>query len=112
MATEMNSVSPLLYMLILLIIGIIFWLVYVFKQKNFTKKDYLKLLIYALIGTVILEIIYFIIGKIFRLFEVMCGIGDKCPSSFEIFVEQSIYLIPTIFIIIAVIYSTFRFFRD
>jgi hypothetical protein len=109
---EKNLIPLTLYLAVFITVLIIFWIIFVFKKKSLSMKDFLKLLIYSLLGTLLFEFVYFFIGSSQEMFMVLCEPGGKCPNQFDFFVAN--YLPSSsiiVFLSITTIYSATKYFK-
>lgn len=58
------------------------------------NMNHKRVLIRSLISTAALWVLFYIIGAVFGLFQVMCKPGGDCPSQFEIYLQFSLFLLP------------------
>lgn len=68
------------------------------------KNKYLR----ALAITLIIEALFYVIGKIFGLFQLYCKLGGACPSEEKIFFEYFLYSIIPLYIVVWILGIMFR----
>ena len=74
----------------------------------FDKNKFLKCLIISLIITLVIEVVFFILGTSLGWFIIRCKQGAPCPTEIEHFLLSLLYTAPVIFIITFLIYYAIK----
>jgi hypothetical protein len=99
------------FVLVFLVIIAILLIVFFIRRLKYKADKILKSIAIALIITLAVELAYFIIGKIFGLFMVICKTDGYCPSQFQTFLSTTIYSGPVVFLVSLLAYYLFKYFK-
>lgn len=109
--SERTILSPLFYIILFSIISIIGLIIFFIKKLNYNFSKILKSIVISLLITLIIEVLFYVVGSWLHWFMVYCSGWGKCPSSFEIFIGYLPYTATTIFLITILTYYLVKFVR-
>jgi len=96
---------------VFLVIVAILLIVFFIRRLKYKRDQVLKSVAISLFITLLFELAYLIVGKIFGFFQVMCLLAEGCPTELQQFLSQAAYSAPVIFLVVLLVYYIIKYFR-
>jgi len=95
------------YLMIFAFITMCGILIYLIRRVKHNIRDIGRVFLWSLLLTIVFNMIFCFLSSAFLQTKIMCEVGSKCPSSFELCLKSSPEIAPFAFVAFAGIYYLF-----